>query len=176
MSLLLRSEDSGRGGEAVNDRETTGRVMELIPYGLYVLGSLNGSVPAAIVANWVTQVSFSPPWVAIAVEADSRMRENIARSGVFSVNLLPAGGREIAKAFLKGPEAKGETIGGEKFGPAKNGTPFLLGATASFECRVKNAIEVPDHVVFIGEVVDAVLRNDGGGVLTLRETGWHYSR
>jgi flavin reductase (DIM6/NTAB) family NADH-FMN oxidoreductase RutF len=160
----------------VSEKETTGRVLELIPYGLYVLGSLNGDVPAAIVANWVTQVSFSPPWVAIAVEADSRMRENIARSGVFSVNLIPAGGRDVAKAFLKGPEAKGETIGGERFTPAKNGTPFLLSATASFECRVKNALEVPDHLVFIGEVVDAVLRNGGGGVLTLRETGWRYSR
>lgn len=160
----------------MNEKETTGRVLELVPYGLYVLGSLNGSVPAAIVANWVTQVSFSPPWVAIAVEADSRMRENIARSGVFSVNLMPAGGRDVAKAFLKGPEAKGETIGGVGFAPAKNGTPFLLGATASFECQVKNALEVPDHLVFIGEVVDAVLRNGGGGVLTLRETGWHYTR
>ncbi len=160
----------------MSDRETTARVLELIPYGLYVLGSLNGAVPAAIVANWVTQVSFSPPWVAIAVEAGSRMRENIARSGVFSVNLIPAGGRDVAKAFLKGPEAKGETIGGERFEPAKNRTPFLLTAAASFECRVKNALEVPDHLVFIGEVVDAVLRDGGKGILTLRETGWHYTR
>ena len=86
----------------MNDRETTARVMELIPYGLYVVGSLNGTVPATIVANWVTQVSFSPPWVAIAVEADSRMREYIGRSGLFSVNILPSGGRDLAKAFLKG--------------------------------------------------------------------------
>ena len=160
----------------MSDRETTGRVLELIPYGLYVLGSLNGAVPAAIIANWVTQVSFSPPWVAVAVEADSRMRENIARSGVFSVNLIPAGGRDVAKAFLKGPEAKGGTIGGAGFEPAKNGTPFLLAATASFECRVKNALEVPDHLVFIGEVVDAVLRDGGKDILTLRETGWRYAK
>ncbi len=163
-------------GEPVNDRETTGRVLEHIPYGLYVVGSLNGTVPAAIVANWVTQVSFSPPWVAIAVEMDSRMREYIGRSGVFSVNILPSGGKEMAKAFLKGPEAKGDTIGGRKFEPAKNGAPFLVDASASFECRVMHTLEVPDHVVFIGEVVDALLRREGADVLTLRETGWRYNR
>jgi flavin reductase (DIM6/NTAB) family NADH-FMN oxidoreductase RutF len=165
----------GRRG-AVSGRETAARVLEQIPYGLYVVGSLNGPVPATIVANWVTQVSFSPPWVAIAVEADSRMREYIGRSGFFSVNILPSGGREMAKAFLKGPEAKEGTIGGKAFEGAKNGTPFLADASASFECSVVRTLEVPDHVVFVGEVVDAVLRREGSEVLTLRETGWRYNR
>ena len=157
-------------------KETAGRVLRHIPYGLYVVGSLNGRTPAAIVANWVTQVSFSPAWVAIAVEGDSRMREYIAASGVFSVNILPSGGRDTAKAFLKGPEAKSGTIGGRPFEPAKNGTPFLLDAVAAFECRVMNTLEVPDHLLFVGEVVDAVLRREDPDVLTLRETGWHYNR
>ncbi len=160
----------------MNDRETTGRVLERIPYGLYVAGSLNGTVPVTMVANWVMQVSFSPPWVAMAVEMGSRMREYIVRSGVFSVNILPSGGRDMAKAFLKSPGAKGNTIGGKKFEPAKNGAPFLVDASASFECRVKHTLEVPDHVVFIGEVVDAILRREGTDVLTLRETGWRYNR
>ncbi|HTY58210.1 MAG TPA: flavin reductase family protein [Bacteroidota bacterium] len=160
----------------MSDRETTGRVLQQIPYGLYVVGSLNGTVPSTIVANWVTQVSFSPPWVAMAVEADSRMREYIRRSGLFSVNILPAGAREMAKAFLKGPEAAGGMIGGKRYEQAKNGTPFLVEASASFECRVMQTLEVPDHQVFVGEVVDAVLRREGTDVLTLRETGWHYSR
>ena len=176
MSCMHVSPFIPGGGAPVNDRETPGRVLQYIPYGLYVVGSLNGPVPATMVANWVTKVSFSPPWVAIAVEADSRMREYIGRSGVFSVNILPSGGREMAKAFLKGPEAKGDTIGGKKFEPAKNGSPFLVDASASFECRVMHALEVPDHEVFIGEVVDALLRREGTDVLTLRETGWRYSK
>ena len=158
------------------DRETSGRALQQIPYGLYIVGSLNGGVPATIVANWVTQVSFSPPWVAIAVEAGSRMKEYIAASGFFSVNILPSGGRDMAKAFLKGPEAEGGTIGGKKFEGAKNGTPFLAGASASFECRVVQALDAPDHRIFIGEVVDAVVRREGKDVLTLRETGWRYKK
>jgi len=124
----------------------------------------------------VTQVSFDPPWVAIAVEEDSKMRGYIERSGVFCVNILPAGGIKTAKAFLKSPEAQEGTIGGRAFEPGASGTPFLLDATASFECKVMNALPVPDHVLFIGEVIDAVLRKEGSGALTLRETGWRYSR
>jgi len=158
------------------DSATAKKVLQRIPYGLYVVGSLHERIPATMVANWVTQVSFDPPWVAIAVEEDSKMRGYIERSGVFCVNILPAGGIKTAKAFLKSPEAQEGTIGGRAFEPGASGTPFLLDATASFECKVMNALPVPDHVLFIGEVIDAVLRKEGSGALTLRETGWRYSR
>jgi len=160
----------------VSGEAPSARVLELIPYGLYVVGSLNGGVAAAMVANWLTQVSFSPPCVALAVEADSRMRAWIGASGVFSVNLLPSGARAAARAFLKSPQADGETIGGRPFLQGKNGTPFLTEARASFECRVRQMLEVGDHVVFVGEVVDAVLRKGEDDVLTLRETGWRYRK
>ena len=155
---------------------TPARVLELIPYGLYVVGSLHDGEPAAIVANWLMQVSFAPPCVAIAVEADSRMRAYIGASGFFSVNILPSGSRATARAFLKAPEGKGETIGGRPFVRGKNGTPYLPEANASFECRVRDTFDVPDHVLFVGEVVDAVLRKEGENVLTLRETGWRYRK
>jgi len=158
------------------DKVTAKKVLQRIPYGLYVVGSLHDRIPATMVANWVTQVSFAPPWVAIAVEHDSKMREYIERSGVFCVNILPSGATKTAKAFLKSPEAQEGTIGGRAFESGVSGTPFLLDATASFECKVMHTVPVPDHVVFIGEVIDAVLRKEGSGALTLGETGWRYSR
>jgi len=165
-----------RPGEEMNGDVPPARVLELIPYGLYVVGSLHGPDAAAMVANWLTQVSFAPPCVAMAVEAGSRMRVYIADSGLFSVNILPSGARATARAFLKGPESAGETIGGRPFERGKNGTPFLTEAAASFECRVKQSLDVPDHTLFVGEVVDAVLRKEGEDVLTLRETGWRYQK
>lgn len=72
--------------------------------------------------------------------------------------------------------SEGGDDGGRKFEGAKNGTPFLVDASASFECRVMHTLEVPDHIVFIGQVVDAVLRREQADVLTLRETGWRYNR
>jgi len=163
-------------GRRVTEGASPARVLELIPYGLYVVGSLNGDVPMAMVANWLTQVSFDPPCVAMAVEADSRMRACIGASGVFSVNLLPKGARETAKAFLKSPEAAGTTIGGRPYVRAGNGAPFLTEAIASIACSVLHAMDVPDHVLLVGRVVEAVLHREGEDVLTLRETGWRYQK
>jgi flavin reductase (DIM6/NTAB) family NADH-FMN oxidoreductase RutF len=152
------------------------RALRQIPYGLYVVGSLNEGNQATIVANWVTQVSFHPPCVAIAVEMDSKMKEYIEASALFCVNILPAGSTTFAKSFLKGAEAKGNLVAGKEFTPALRGTPFLSGAAAAFECVVTSKVPVGDHIVFIGEVVDAVVQQERTDILTLRETGWKYSK
>ena len=158
------------------DAATVVRALRQIPYGLYVVGSLNEGNQATIVANWVTQVSFHPPCVAIAVEGDSKMKEYIESSSLFCVNILPAGSTTFAKAFLKGAEAMGNLVAGKPFTPALRGTPFLAEAAAAFECVVTSRLPVGDHIVFIGEVVDAVAPKDRGDILTLRETGWKYSK
>lgn len=150
--------------------------LDRIPYGLYVIGSLNGDVPATMIANWVMQVSFHPPCVAVAVESDSRMHGYIRGSGRFSVNILPAGGKETAKAFLKGPEAVAGMIGGFAFARGKGGTPYLEAASAAFEAAVTGETRAGDHTIFIGEVTDAAVYSRSDGVLTLKETGWRYTR
>jgi len=152
------------------------QALQRIPYGLYVVGSLHDGVPATMIANWVSQVSFHPPCVAIAVEHDSKMRGYVESSGFFCVNILPAGSTETAKAFLKSPEATGGKIGGREFVSALHGTPFLKDAGAAFECRVTTTHVTGDHLLIIGEVMDAVVRSEGDAVLTLRETGWRYRK
>jgi flavin reductase (DIM6/NTAB) family NADH-FMN oxidoreductase RutF len=152
------------------------RALQRIPYGLYVIGSLHEGVPVTMIGNWVTQVSFHPLCIALALEQDSRMRMFVHASGVFSLNILPSGGTEIAKKYLKGPAAEGGAIGGRGFAAASNGAPFLRDASAAIACKLLHEVEAGDHVVVFGEVVDAVVSSDDEGVLTLRETGWHYSK
>jgi flavin reductase (DIM6/NTAB) family NADH-FMN oxidoreductase RutF len=152
------------------------RALERIPYGLYVVGSLRDGNPVTMIANWVTQVSFHPPCVAIAVENSSKMRRYIESSNFFCVNILPAGATGTAKAFLKSPEAVHTTIAGKEFSRGKNGTPFLHEASASIECRVRAALPSGDHMLFVGEVVDAAAGGKTDEVLTLRETGWKYTK
>ncbi|MBI2913649.1 MAG: flavin reductase, partial [Chloroflexi bacterium] len=68
--------------------EEVKRVMDEMPYGLYIVGSrLDGEVNG-MMADWVMQVSFSPRLVAVSFELDARSLENIRGSKVFTVNLL----------------------------------------------------------------------------------------
>ena len=159
------------------DRATRDRALQCIPYGLYVVGVANGEMISTIVANWAMQVSFRPALVAIAVEDDSRMRERIELAGFFSVNMLPPKNVQLARTFLKPKETRGNAVGGRQLTRSRNGSPFLQDAVASIECRVAEKHAAGDHILFLGEVVDAAVRREGRGeVLTLRETGWQYHR
>jgi len=158
----------------VNDSDAKAALGQ-VPYGLYIIGSANGDRIAAIVANWVVQVSFHPQLVAVSIEQDSNMRKCIESSGFFSVNILPAGGKSIAQPFLKAKEPVANRIHGREFRTAMNGSPFLLDANACVECKVVQRLDAGDHVLFVGEVVDAVTHREGDA-LTLRETGWNYQK
>lgn len=133
--------------------------LRMIPYGIYVLTceGKDGNVSAATV-NWVTQASFKPPLVAVAVQAESLAHALIKEQGVFALNILGRGQGDIAYAFFKSVEREGQTIGGRGFTAGTTGSPLLDDTTAYVECKLIGSIEKGDHSVFVGEVVDAGVR------------------
>lgn len=151
------------------------KILRKFPYGLFIIGSKTRHGVAAIVANWVSQVSFSPPMVMVAIEFDSEMRDYIEYSKLFSINVLPAHAKSIAKVFLKKSKHVGSTINGVEFTFSKSGVPFLLGAADLLECKVVKSVRTGDHVIFVAEIVDSVSNSDDE-MLTLKMTGWRYSK
>ena len=151
--------------------------LRMIPYGLYVLTSANaqGEVAAATV-NWVTQSAFKPPLVVVGVKADSGAHEIIKQSGHFALNVLGKGQSGLAFAFFKPAERDGHTVNGEHFHFGVSGAPLLDSAAATIECRLTQTVENGDHSVFIGEVIDASVKQDPAGraddvTLTLKDLG-----
>jgi flavin reductase (DIM6/NTAB) family NADH-FMN oxidoreductase RutF len=130
--------------------------LRMIPYGLYVLTaeSKDGRVAAATV-NWVTQASFQPPLVAVAVKADSSAHDIVKSAGAFALNVLGKGQNGMAFTFFKSLDRDGNTIGGEAFSPGKTGSPLLAKAAGFVECSVVGTLEKGDHSLFLGEVVEA---------------------
>src|SRR3954453_22690405 len=70
-----------RGGEAAMDEAAKKTVLRLFPYGLYAVTATDGAVASGMTANWLTQVSFEPPLVAVAVERDARTLALIRAAG-----------------------------------------------------------------------------------------------
>jgi len=130
--------------------------LRMIPYGLYVITaeSQDGRVAAATV-NWVTQASFQPPLVAVAIKADSSAHEIVKSAGAFALNVLAKGQNGLAFIFYKSAERDGDSIGGEAFRRGKTGAPLLTRAAAFVECSVVGALGKGDHSLFLGEVVEA---------------------
>jgi flavin reductase (DIM6/NTAB) family NADH-FMN oxidoreductase RutF len=165
-----------QAGARLMDRAVAKEVLQRIPYGLYVVCSRDGERFRAMIADWVMQVSFHPLMIAAAMETDSLMHRAVQDSGYFSVNLLPAGGKSIAKDFLKSPVGEGTTLGGRQMSLSAGRVPFLADAAAAIECRMTADGQYGDHNVVFGEVTDAALLQPASGILTLQETGWKYSQ
>ncbi len=148
--------------------------LRMIPYGLYVLTAEapDGRVCASTV-NWVTQTAFEPPLLVVGVKANSAAHEIIKQSKTFALNVLGKGQQALA---FKSVEREGNTIGGEAFRAGTTGAPILENATASLECSLVDTLEKGDHSIFVGEVLDAGVREEPAGraddvTLTLKDLG-----
>jgi len=124
-----------------NVKKTT---LRMIPYGLYVLTAAHkdGRISAGTV-NWVTQASFEPPL--------------IKETKAFALNVLGKGQQALAFTFFKPAEKKGDTISGEPFRPGKTGAPILASTPAFIECSLETTVEMGDHSIFVGKVVEVGL-------------------
>ena len=145
-----------------------------IPHGVYVVGVAQDSQLNAFTATWLTQVSFTPPLVALGIKKASHSLEMIKHSRVFSVNLLGKDQKSLAEHFVKPAAVVGEKLKEVRHSKGKTGAPVLEEAIAYVECEVREiANEQGDHALVIGEVVEALVRKDEPA-LTLMDTGWHY--
>ena len=145
-----------------------------IPHGVYVVGVKQDSQLNAFTGTWLTQVSFTPPLVALGVKKDSHSLDMIKQSRVFSVNLLGKDQKSVAEHFVKPASVVGEKLREVRYRTGKTGAPILEDAIAFVECEVREiANEHGDHALVIGEVVEAGVARDEPA-LTLTDTGWHY--
>lgn len=113
---------------------------------------------AGLTATAVTSVTDAPATLIICVNSLSHAGLAIEENGVFAVNVLAAGKQDFADAFggpNKLPGDKRFDLG--QWVPGPTGSPLLVGALASFDCRIVGSKVVATHRVVFGEVVDVRL-------------------
>ncbi|TAE61790.1 MAG: flavin oxidoreductase [Nostocales cyanobacterium] len=155
---------------ATNVEQAVGRIVG----SLCVVTATQGELKTGMLASWVTQASFNPPGLTIAVAKDRAM-ENLTHSGNnFVVNIL-AEGREIRKHFMKVYAPGQDRFQGLDITEANNGGVILNGALAYLECTVKNRMEVGDHWLVYATVDDGnVLNQEGVTAVHHRKSASHY--
>jgi flavin reductase (DIM6/NTAB) family NADH-FMN oxidoreductase RutF len=149
--------------------------LRAITYGLYVLTARDGDQFAAAGINWVTQTSFDPPLVAVGVKTDNDSHGLIEATGKFAVNVLGDDQLDIAKAFFRSTKVEDGKLNGYAFedGPS-TGSPLLVDLPYWWEATVTDTVKGGDHTIFVGEVVNAGVRNADALPLNLRATGMNY--
>lgn len=148
--------------------------LRAITYGLYVVTATHGGEFAGGGVNWLTQVSFEPPLIAAGIKVDSGLHALIDQTGLFAVNVLADDQLDIGKAMFRSTTVEGGKVNGFAFEPSSTGCPLLLDTPYWFECRVTDTIDRGDHTIFVGEVIDAGVRDAERTPLLLRSTGMNY--
>ena len=148
-------------------------LLRKIPHGVFICGVTEGEEVNGFTASWVTQGSFEPPLVVMAVRADSTSNGLIQRTGKFSLNVLAADQKDLAAVFFKPQKGMGGRFDAAPFQLGPLGLPILDNALGGLECELVGQVDHGDHTVFVGEVKTATLHRDGGA-LELSDTGWQY--
>ena len=157
---------------ATTVEQAVGRIVD----SLCVVTAQQGDISSAMLASWISQATFNPPGLTVAVAKD-RAVESLLHSGdKFVVNILAEGkDLELRKHFLK-PFAPGQDrFVGVSTQPAQNGCPILTEALAYLECSINSRIECGDHWVVYAVVENGkVLNPDGVTAVHQRKSGTHY--
>jgi len=151
-------------------------VLRRFAYGLHAVTVKDGADAHGMTANWVTQASFEPPMVAVAVENDSKTIGLIRDARYFALNVFQQGQRELAAKLGRTSGKAPHKLKGvnTKPGPA-SGAPVLAEALGWLECRLIATLPAGDHTLVLGEVVDAGVEHADTTALTLQETGFQYA-
>lgn len=133
------------------------RALFSMTYGMYVVctefhGKKNGQI-----ANTVMQITGEPVNITVCLNKANYTAELIQKSGVFTVSVL---GQDVPMTFIGQFGFKcGRDIDkfdGVNFQTATTGAPLVTDwSIAAMEAKVKETVDLPTHVLFIGELSGA---------------------
>ena len=150
------------------------QVLRTFTYGLFAVACANEGEVNIFTANWLTQVSFDPPMVAVSVENISKSLPMILRSRKYTINVLRSGDRELAGKLGKSALQHPDKLVNITFHLGLNGCPILDDALAWVACEVRNTVEAGDSTLIIAEVIDVGMLGEGQP-LTMAESGFRHA-
>lgn len=153
--------------------------LNLMPYGFYCITSTDGDDFNAMVANWVSQVSFDPRLVALALQKKSYTHTVIQKGKVFAINFFLKKDSELIKPFSKSRNKNPAKMENADYTLSpETSCPIITGAAAYLECKCIDIVDIQgDHDLVIGEIVGAGIMKSGEAqdILTLPDLGWNYA-
>jgi flavin reductase (DIM6/NTAB) family NADH-FMN oxidoreductase RutF len=163
--------------------EEVSQALKKITYGFYIVTTRKPSEEmstrdkdyiAAATVSWVSQASFDPPLVTVALQKHTDLHETVEKSRIFAVNIVGKDDQNMLKPFAEKSTVENNKINGFSFKDGETGAPVLDDVPAYFECKVVNNFSHGDHSVYLGEVVAAKTRDTEAVPLVEWETDMHY--
>jgi flavin reductase (DIM6/NTAB) family NADH-FMN oxidoreductase RutF len=138
-------------------------ILAKIPYGVSVvtMGRGGAKVENGLTISWMSQVSFNPPMLMVAVDKLHYSLDLLRSTKNFCVNLLGEDQAALAGRFAKQAFTGEDKLAKVAQRPADSGAAILTDAVAYFDCEVTSVVETGDHMLVIGRIEDAAVLRDG---------------
>jgi flavorubredoxin/flavin reductase (DIM6/NTAB) family NADH-FMN oxidoreductase RutF len=191
-NLYQRFEEAGTDlGQLLNQKQNIAamksldteldKAMGTLSGGLYVVTASQDEESSqrrgAMIASWVSQASFTPPGLTVAVAKDRAIETLMQVGDRFVINVLREDNYQpLLRQFLKRfPPGADRFEGVNVLNNVAKGGPVLVDALAFLDCLVKQRLETPDHWIIYalveqGNVADAEAKT----AVHHRKVGNHY--
>lgn len=151
-------------------------VLAKIPYGVSVvtMGRGGAQVENGLTISWLSQVSFDPPLLMVAVDKLHYSVDLLRSTKNFCVNLLGDDQVALAARFARQATTGDDKLADVAQRPANSGAAILSDAVAYLDCEVASMVEAGDHMIVIGRIEDAAVLRDRPPLTSV--TGLRYRR
>lgn len=143
-------------------------------YGIYVLTTAFEDIINGMIASWVSQVSYDPALISVAVHPNRYSHQLIKQSNCFALHVVSKSQTDLLKRF-NGPDPLAKFLDIE-WTKGKTGCPIIKNCIAWFDCEVVSSLAPGNHTVFIGKVGDAKMVSDNGVMNTADYEGKYIGR
>ncbi len=173
---LKKAKKSRAPRQSVSDSQIdrTEQAMGRIIGPLCVVTAKRKEITGAMLASWVTQSSFNPPGLTVAVAKDRAIESLMHTEDNFVLNILKEG-MNLRRHFVQ-PFAPGEDrFAGLATQTAQNDCPILSDGLAYLECTVHSRMDCGDHWVVYAIVNNGqMLQPVGMTAMHQRKSGSQY--
>jgi len=145
-----------------------------LPNALVLIGSRAGDERNGMTATWVTQLSMDPVLIGVGIDNTAVTHRLISGGGSFTVNLWDATDTRVFVKFSKPATDDGATLNGRPVRAGSTGAPIFEEAVAWMDCSVRHTIDLGTHTLFVGEIVDAGVRDDEARPASTQDTRMKY--
>lgn len=132
--------------------------MSTLPTGVTVVTCSYNNKIFGFTASSFTSVSLSPPLVSFCIDQAASSASSFTAGGYFAVSILAENQVNFSMHFAKFDADKFANI------PYTIGkyahSPLITGAISYIECKKFAQYKAGDHIIVVGEVINAEVNND----------------
>ncbi len=138
--------------------------MRTLAGAVNIITSLHAGHRYGMTATAVCSATAEPPTVLVCINKLAVTHDAIGKSKVFCVNVLRAEDWELSTVFSGAQTGEGRFKNGN-WTRLTTGSPALVDALVSFDCRVVKKLPHGTHTIFLGEVEQILIGKKGKPLL-----------